>query len=351
MNVFNVFFCSLILGASTLFLGGCKDAADEAAAPAEPEPATGELFTQPLQTAKDPATVLAIVNETEITQAQLDKEINQMMTRMQGRVPPERLDQMRMQMEEQMLDNLVNRQVLLDKVASENITVSDEDFDTAISELTANLPENVTLDDMLAQAGSTKEEFRENFSMELKIRKLIEGQSGGKIEATEEEARTFYDENKAQFEKPESVKASHILITVEEGASDEDKAAKRAELEALRTTITEGADFADVAREHSSCPSKAQGGDLGEFTRGRMVPEFEAAAFSQPIDEVGDIVETQFGFHLIKVTSRSEGGTTEFDEVKEQLVRYLGGQKQQKSARELVEKLVSEAKISYPGRP
>lgn len=351
MNVRLILGGLSIASAAALTLTGCNKSEEQTTAPTTVgEEIAGELFTQPLQSVKDPSMVLAVVNGTEITQGKLDTEINRMLERMQGRVPPERIGQMRAQMESQMLDNLVNRQVLLDKIEAENITISDEEFDTALGEITANLPPGASLEDMLAQTGTSQEEFRENFGTELKIRKLIEGSSGGAIEATEEEALAFYEENKQQFEKPENATASHILISVEADASDEDKAAKRAELEAIRTQILEGADFAEMASEHSSCPSKAQGGDLGEFTRGRMVPEFEQAAFSQPIGEVGEIVETQFGFHLVKVTARSEGGATPYDEVKEQLTRYLTGQKQQEVARDYIEGLVESAEISYPGR-
>lgn len=320
--------------------------ASESAAPAESP--VGELFTEPLQTTKDPANVIVTVNGTDITQGALDKEIDSMVQRMQGRVPPERIGQMRARLEEQMLTNLISRQVLLDKIAADKIEVTDAEFETAINELAGNLPEGVTVDQMLERSGTSKEEFRENFGLELKIRKLIEANAGGKLEATEEEAKTFYEANPEQFAKEENVTASHILISVDEGATAEDKAAKRAELEDVRKKIVEGADFAEMAKQHSTCPSKEQGGSLGEFGRGRMVPEFEQAAFSQEIGAVGDIVETQFGFHIIKVTEHSDGGATPFDEVKDQLTRYLTAQKQQEAARTYVDDLMKSADIKYP---
>lgn len=350
MQIHSLFSRCLVGTALVSFvLAGCGNKAEEAATettPAIPKP----VPPVSLEETKDPAMVIATVNGTDITQGQLDKEIANMMQRMQGRVPPERLGQMRAQMQAQMLDNLVNRQVITDKITADNITISDEEFDAAVAELTANLPEGATLEMMLAQAGSTEEEFRQNFGMELKVRKLVESHSGGKVESTEEEAMEFYNTNQDQFKKPESASASHILLAVEADASDDEKAAKRAELEAIRTKLTEGADFAEMAMEHSTCPSKAQGGSLGDFTRGRMVPEFEAAAFSQEIGEVGEIVETQFGYHLIKVTERSDASATPFEEVKEQLIRYLSAQKQQKAAQALIEGWVEEANVSYPGK-
>jgi FKBP-type peptidyl-prolyl cis-trans isomerase (trigger factor) len=211
MNVRFILGGLTIASAAAITFTGCNKSNDDAVSTTVGEEIAEELFTQPLQSVKDPSMVLAVVNGTEITQGQINTEVERMLQRMQGRVPPERVEQMRAQMETQMLDNLVNRQVLLDKVASENITISDEEFDTAVGELTANLPPGASLDDMLAQTGTSQDEFRDNFGMELKIRKLIEASSGGTIEATEEEALAFYEENKQQFEKPESATASPIL--------------------------------------------------------------------------------------------------------------------------------------------
>lgn len=292
--------------------------------------------------------VIATVNGTDITQGELDKEIDTMMSRMQGRLPPERVDQMRAQMEAQMLGSLVSRKVVADKIKSENIEVTEEEYNKGLAELTGNLPPGASLEDMLAQSGTTPEAFKEEFSNELKFRKLVESQGGGKAEATEAEAQAFYDENKQQFEKPESVDASHILISIDEGDSDEVKAEKKKKLEDIKAQIAGGADFAELAKEHSSCPSKAQGGSLGNFTRGRMVPEFEQAAFSQEIGAVGDVVETQFGYHIIRVDKKEEAGSTAFDEVKERLVKYLSAQKQQKVVREYVDGLVKSANVTYP---
>jgi peptidyl-prolyl cis-trans isomerase C len=97
------------------------------------------------------------------------------------------------------------------------------------------------------------------------------------------------------MEKPmASASARHILVSTEEQCND------------LKTQITKGADFAEVAKQHSSCPSKAQGGDLGNFGPGQMVPEFDKVVFSAPINEVQGPVKTQFGYHLLEVTSRTD---------------------------------------------
>lgn len=323
---------------------GCSNAADDAATATPPADAPAAVSAP----AEDPATVLATVNGTDITVGEFNKEMETMMGRMEGRVPPDRIGQMRTQMRDQLLDNLITRQVLLDQVKAENIEISTEEFDEAVGMLTANIPPGMSLNDMLAQTGTTEEEFKSTLSMELKIRKLLESHVDKDAKPTDEEIQAFYTENQEQFERPETVTASHILIGTEPTDTDEQKAEKRKQLESIREQLVAGGDFAALAGEHSTCPSKAQGGDLGSFPRGRMVPEFEDAAFSQEVGAIGDIVETQFGYHLIKVSERAEAGTTPLDEVKEQLSQYLAGQKQQEGIKTYIDDLRAKAKIDFP---
>ena len=110
-----------------------------------------------------------------------------------------------------------------------------------------------------------------------------------------------YDDNKELFIVPEKVKARHILIQVQPEDGEEEKASKREKAADLRERIVKGDDFAALAVVASECPSKARGGDLGMFTRGQMVPSFEEAAFSQEVGEIGPVVETDYGFHVIQV--------------------------------------------------
>ena len=326
----------------------CSNAADEAVAPST-ETMTKAIATPLEANMPDPSTVLATVNGTDITLAEFNKEMDVMVGRMQGRVPPERLGQMRTQMRDQLLDNLITRQVLVDQVKAENIAISDEEFNEAVATLTGSLPDGVTLNDMLAQTETSEEEFKSTLTMELQIRKLLEGQTGGEVTASDEEIEAFYNDNQEQFERPETVEASHILIGTEPTDTEEQKAEKRKQLEAIREQLVAGGDFAALAGEHSSCPSKAQGGNLGRFPRGRMVPEFETAAFTQDVGAVGEIVETQFGYHLIKVEGRDEAGVTPLDEVREQLGEYLANQKQQDVVKTYIEQLREKADVTFPG--
>lgn len=151
--------------------------------------------------------------------------------------------------------------------------------------------------------------------------------------ATEEEMKAFYEENKEKFAADESVNASHILVDSEDKAKE------------LLEKINAGEiSFEDAARQESSCPSSENGGNLGEFTRGQMVPEFDEAVFKMNVGEVAGPVQTQFGYHLIKLNAKNEAKTYSFDEVKGRLAEMVMQDKQQKAYQSKINQL----KILFP---
>lgn len=151
--------------------------------------------------------------------------------------------------------------------------------------------------------------------------------------ATDDEIKKYYDENLDKFVKGESVNASHILV------DSEDKAA-----EVMGIIDNGDMSFEDAAREYSSCPSKENGGNLGEFTRGQMVPEFDEAVFSMNVGEISAPVKTQFGYHIIKLISKSEKRTYDFDEIKDNLSEMVNQEKKQSAFQSKINQL----KILYP---
>lgn len=138
-----------------------------------------------------------------------------------------------------------------------------------------------------------------------------------KVQVSEEELKSYYEANQKRFEKGATVSAKHILVEKEEQCQE------------ILAQIESGAKtFEDAAREFSTCPSKAKGGDLGEFGRGQMVKEFEDAAFDAKIGQVVGPVKTQFGHHLIKVEKKSESSAASFEEVRGQIYQQLMAEKQ-----------------------
>lgn len=163
---------------------------------------------------------------------------------------------------------------------------------------------------------------RENFLTQYAIQKLINS-----VSVTHEELEDYYKDHQAEFVSKESVRASHILVSGEELAKD------------LSKRLSGGEDFAALAKEFSSCPSKEKGGDLGSFTKGQMVPEFEQAAFTLPIGKISEPVRTQFGYHIIKVTEKEEGKPLSFEEIKSHLLRSMIAEKQHQAYQDHIKKL------------
>ena len=148
--------------------------------------------------------------------------------------------------------------------------------------------------------------------------------------------QAYYDENLDQYSTPEQVRASHILLEI----GSEDPSAVRAEAQAILERARAGEDFAELAREYSDdSGSASQGGDLGTFGRGQMVPAFEDAAFSLPDGEISDLVETDFGLHIIKVVEHQQGNTRPFEEVRDQIADELRWERAQEQVSELAEQL------------
>lgn len=156
------------------------------------------------------------------------------------------------------------------------------------------------------------ESARKDILAQMMIAKLLKG-----ITVTDEEAKDYYESNKRQFVKGETVRAKHILVKEEEQCNDILKAINNGEKV-----------FEDAAKEFSTCPSGQKGGDLGEFGKGQMVPEFEKAAFAAEIGRVVGPVQTNFGYHLIKVEKKNEASETPFEEVKDSIKGRMLQQKQ-----------------------
>ena len=336
--------------AAALMLSGCKE--NEIVAPA-PEPVdiskTEDLFSAPVKPnplATDPDAVVVRVNGEEITRGEIMDMMNMAMQQFAGRVSPEQLQQMQSQIYDKIKSDLITKKLLEAAVAQAGIVVDPAKIEETIEEIMGSIPEGQTLEGILESRGQTLDSFKTDLSVDLATQELVEQKTADIQEATEADAKEFYDSNPDQCMRPENVTASHILIKTEPTDSDETKAENKAKLEEIRNNILAGTvTFEDAAKENSDCPSNARGGNLGTFGKGQMVPEFEAAAFAQEIGEVGSVVETQFGYHIIKVTGHQEEGTVPFEEIKDQLSQYLTNQKKQEAVSNYITSLHDNATI------
>ena len=169
---------------------------------------------------------------------------------------------------------------------------------------------------------------KEQLLMEYAINKCVES-----VRVNEDEVRAYYDAHKDEMTEGETVNASHILVDSEEKAAE------------LLAAINAGEiSFEDAAKENSSCPSSAQGGNLGDFGRGQMVPEFDQACFEMEEGEVRGPVKTQFGFHLIRLNKKNPAEILSYNDVRSQLFEQITREKQQAAYQSKINQL----KIMYP---
>jgi peptidyl-prolyl cis-trans isomerase C len=194
---------------------------------------------------------------------------------------------------------------------------------------------------MKISEATLKSQMRKNMA----IQQFIDKEFVQKINVPEKEVKAFYVSQPDSFKEPEQVRARHILIKVDPGTDESKKAEARKKLKGIHNRLKKGEDFEALAKEFSEGPSGARGGDLGYFSRGQMVKPFEEVAFGLSPGKMSNIVETQFGYHLIKVVDKKPEGIVSFEEVKDRLIQYLKQQKVQEQVTLKIEKLKEKAKV------
>jgi peptidyl-prolyl cis-trans isomerase C len=309
-------------------------------------------------TAKSGSDVLVTVNGVDITQKQLDELLKPHLDRLakQGaNLPPAFLEQQMKLLKDQALQEMIKMQLLDEQVKKANIKIADDEVTSEITRMASLQKPPATLEEFKAKMeayGYNYEQLKTQMQAMLGQQKLVAQKYPAEVKVTEADANAYYEQNKARYNVPEQVRASHILIKTDVSDPNSDpnqvKAAAKARAEDLLKKVKEGGDFAALAKENSACPSAARGGDLDFFRRGQMVPAFDKVAFELEVGKISDVVETQYGFHIIKVTDRKEASTTSFDQVKESLMNEVAQKKLRDLAMKCVEELRSQAKIVYP---
>lgn len=205
---------------------------------------------------------------------------------------------------EKTLETMIDDKIVALEVKKEKISVSKEEIDEEFEVFVENAGGEDAFNAAMEQSGITEKVFKEDIKQYLSIRKLMEP----RIKITDEEIEAYFEENKAAFGTAEEVEASHILV-------EDEKLAKE-----IAEKLKDGGDFAELAKEHSEDPGSAEsGGELGFFPQGKMMPEFEEAAFSMKVDTISDLVKTDYGYHIIHVTDKKEAQEASLKDSKEEI--------------------------------
>lgn len=288
---------------------------------------------------------VAVVEGEKISRSDLQDTFNNALAA-SGINPDDLTTDQKMAGYREILDELIIDKLISRKASS--VEVPDSDIDAEVARVKSQFPDEATFKSEMAKAGETDTSFRETVKKMMQQQKWMEDQIGDQAKVADEDIKKFYDENKKEFEHPELVRASHILIRVPEDASDDVVAEKKKAADAALARVTEKKeDFTAVAKEVSEEPgAKESGGDLNFFPKDRMVPEFADAAFAMKKGDISkEPVRTKFGWHIINVTDRKDAGSMPYDEVKGQVGSYLEGSKRRDVVRGIIESIRGEAKV------
>jgi len=285
--------------------------------------------------------VLARVNGEAVTKADFDRLIKNMELRANQPVPAERRDEVY----RKALEQLVTYTVLSQETRARKVNVTDAEIESGIQQMRAQFPNEEAFKKALESRGMTIDKLKADTRIDISINKMVEAEVSTQAPPTDAQVREFYDKNPDKFKQDEAVRASHILFRVDETADAETKKKAMDQAQSVLKQARDGADFAELAKKHSADGSAQQGGDLNFFTRGQMVPPFDQAAFAMKPGEISDIVTTQFGYHIIKVTERRPAAAVPFEQVSGRIKEFLTDQQKQEKADAFIQSLKERAKI------
>jgi peptidyl-prolyl cis-trans isomerase C len=285
--------------------------------------------------------VIARVNGEEIRKAELDTIVKTMEARAGQAVPADRRDEIY----RNAIDQLVVYKLLWQESKARGIQANDTEIQAKLTQLRSQFPTQEAFDQALKQRNMTADTLKRDAQVDISVSKLIDAEVSTLPGPSDADAKAFYEKNPDQFKQAEQLRASHILIRVDQNADAAAKKKARAQIDSVLKQARGGADFAKLAQQHSQDGSAAQGGDLNYFGKGMMVPPFDAAAFALTPGEISDVVTTQFGYHIIKVTDRRPERTIPFEEAQGKIKEYLTGQKKQERQNAFIEGLRKKARI------
>jgi peptidyl-prolyl cis-trans isomerase C len=243
-----------------------------------------------------------------------------------------------------LLDRVILFKLLATEAKVRGITVTPQEITDRIAQIKQQFPNEAEFQKELTKRHTTMAQLQEEQRRDLLNAKTIEAEVAPKLAVTDQDLDAFYKGNPEQFKEPESVRASHILVGVAKDAAPAAKQAAKTEAEGLLKRVKAGEDFAALAKAHSKdSVSAAVGGDLNFFPKGQMVPPFDAAVFAMKPGEISNLVETDFGYHIIKLTDRRDPRVVPLAEVKDRLAEFLKQRKQQ----ELVQQYLLSLKTKY----
>lgn len=280
----------------------------------------------------DSSKVLATVNGENIIQEDVDHVLGRFGNQIsEDQVPA---------VTQQILDGLITQKLILQFIRDNKLEPSKTEIETEVNKVREDIKANPglagqTLEQVLESHGSSIDDLKKDITISLSLEKYL-----GK-DLDDQKIKAYFEQNRSAYDESE-VKASHVLVDTRQMKSETELAQAKEKINKIKAEIDAGKDFAEAAKQYSDCPSKEKGGDLGFFKRkGQMVEPFAAAAFALKTGQISGPVQTQFGYHLIKVTEIKKGKDINFDTIKPNVKQDILSEK----AKVLIAQLRQNAKI------
>ena len=342
-SLFTICVCALLLsgcaGNKTALMPAATPAATPATTPAATPAATptpSGLTEQELQE------VVARVNGREITRGEFERSKKILQAGQPGMKIPLYLQK---DFDKQALDQLVNSELLYQAGQKLEVTDLEKNAEAKLALIKSGFADEKAYARELEYISMTESMLLDYSRRDLVIANFVDTRLAADLKVSDEEIRKFYDENPEKFLQQEQVRVSHILIGVDAKAGADEKKNAREKAERLQKELAGGAEFAVLAKEHSTCPSAKEGGDLGYFGKGKMVPPFEQAAFALHPAQISSVVETGFGYHILKQTGRLEAEVVPLDLAAQKIEAFLMARKVSQATAAFVGEARQDAKI------
>jgi parvulin-like peptidyl-prolyl isomerase len=286
--------------------------------------------------------LVARVNGEEISLYELSRAVNQYVRA--NRLGPDS-GMTIPQIQDTVLDRMIATRLVEQRGRDLDLMATIDEIDARMADLRAQAgtPEDFRL--MLTVQSMTEPELRRLTSQQITAEKVIEAEVFAKMTFTEEEIRRYYEEHRDDFSRDEQVHARHIFIQLRPDMTEEERADARSRIDAIRARLAKGEPFEELAVTLSEDAAAANGGDLGWLHREQVAGPFEVVAFSTPVGEISDVVATDYGYHIIEVLERKEGGTMTLEGARPLIEEQLRDAKTPEAVRGFIDGLRAQAEI------
>jgi parvulin-like peptidyl-prolyl isomerase len=290
--------------------------------------------------------IVVVVNNEIITQREIDVMLAPVYAQYKNVYKGAELIKKLEETREQIIKQLIEDRLILSEAKKADIKVEDKDVEDRLEDVRKKIGGDMELDNMLAQQNLTLNEMRARFREKIMIRKLIDRKVGARIIITPLEVKTYYNDHRQEFLKPEEIQLRQIVVKpAGTGKAQQDESFKKTK--DLLKRLKDGCDFAGLAKEYSNGPNASEGGLMGYIKRGELMPQLEDIVFNLKDGECSNIIQSDVGYHIFKVEGRMEKRIMDFPEVRQEIEDRIYREKANQRLRGWIDSLAKNAYIEF----